>query len=140
MDLVLLKGVPTAEVHTMGFESSEKDKEEGNEFFRKKQYAEAVKSYTQGLEGLHAMDDVTKELMIILYANRAAAYLGLKAWDAALQDCSKALELDPNHEKAIFRRAQVSLALVIFLFCIKFAAIIVLNRPLGQLGALVTGQ
>jgi tetratricopeptide (TPR) repeat protein len=39
------------------------------------------------------------------YNNRAAAYINLKNFDAALEDCDRVLELEPDNTKALIRRA-----------------------------------
>ena len=46
-----------------------------------------------------------------LLANRAACHLELRGFDAAVADCSDALELDPTYAKALLRRARARLAL-----------------------------
>ncbi|KAK5981322.1 hypothetical protein GCK32_004371, partial [Trichostrongylus colubriformis] len=38
-------------------------------------------------------------------SNRAQSYLNLEKWPEALMDCNRALELDPNFAKALYRRA-----------------------------------
>lgn len=64
---------------------------------RAKEYADAIEHYTLSL-GFHANNPS-------VHANRAAAYLKIKMWDAAETDCTMALELDPKYLKAWIRRA-----------------------------------
>jgi len=47
-----------------------------------------------------------KELSIALLVNRAACYLKLGCPRAAVADCSRVLEKDADHVKALFRRSQ----------------------------------
>ena len=48
-----------------------------------------------------------REDRAILFANRAAAKLKLNEKDGAIEDCSEAIDLNPNYLKAILRRAQI---------------------------------
>ena len=42
------------------------------------------------------------------YQNRAASYENLKNYVKVIEDCDKALELDPNYTKALLRRAKAA--------------------------------
>ena len=44
----------------------------------------------------------------LLYCNRAAAQMALGKFDAAVQDCSKALGLKSKYPKALLRRARAA--------------------------------
>lgn len=70
---------------------------EGNAHYEARNYIAAVDSYTRGITA-------AKELLVTLFANRAAVYLKLFKFNAALQDCEAALELDPSHAKAAARK------------------------------------
>ncbi|KAL3998730.1 TPR repeat family protein [Acanthocheilonema viteae] len=70
---------------------------EGNEHFRSFRYHNAIKSYTRSLE--------CYETSAVL-ANRAQAYLNTKQYERALMDSARALELDANNTKAVFRYAK----------------------------------
>ena len=77
-------------------ELSLKAKEEGNGFFKQDKFPEAVKSYADAIK--RNPKDHT------LYSNRAAALLKLGAYDDAIRDCDKCLELNPTFVKAFARK------------------------------------
>ncbi|XP_051015432.1 sperm-associated antigen 1 [Acomys russatus] len=75
---------------------AEREKGKGNEAFYSGDYEEAVMYYTRSLSALPTVSS---------YNNRAQAEIKLQRWDSALQDCEKALELEPGNVKALLRRA-----------------------------------
>ncbi|KAG1941014.1 tetratricopeptide repeat protein [Pimephales promelas] len=79
-------------------------KDEGNDYFKEKNYKKSVVSYTEGLKK-NCMD---LELNAILYTNRAAAHFYLGNMRSALNDATVAKKLKPDHIKAIIRGAQCS--------------------------------
>lgn len=83
---------------------AEEKKNEGNEAFREGEYEKSVDLYTEGL-GLCPVDCRTERS--ILYGNRAAAKIKLEATEAAIGDCTKSLEFNPNYIKALLRRAKL---------------------------------
>ncbi|XP_072366792.1 tetratricopeptide repeat protein 4 [Scyliorhinus torazame] len=74
-------------------------KNEGNHYFKEKNYKKAVISYTEGLK--RKCGD--SELNVILHTNRAAAQFYLGNNRSALNDVIEARKLKPNHLKAIIR-------------------------------------
>jgi tetratricopeptide (TPR) repeat protein len=76
---------------------------EGNDAFKNGNWDSAAKLYTKAIN-LQKTED--KDLVIFL-KNRAAAYLKLKNYDAAVSDCDKSLEIVPNDPKALYRHCQV---------------------------------
>lgn len=76
-------------------------KEAGNQHFRKGEYDDAVKCYSQAL--LQCPQD--HEYGAIILKNRAACYLKLQQHLAALSDCTQALHIAPNDIKTLYRRA-----------------------------------
>jgi tetratricopeptide (TPR) repeat protein len=78
---------------------SEREKEKGNESFRAGEYEDALRFYTRAIELLPAASRDARP-----WANRAMAHIKLEHWQAAEQDCDRALELDPAFSKAYARR------------------------------------
>uniref|UniRef100_A0A182VXS0 Uncharacterized protein n=1 Tax=Anopheles minimus TaxID=112268 RepID=A0A182VXS0_9DIPT len=79
-------------------------KQQGNELFKQGEHLQSLALYTQALR-LCPLD--RKEARAILYANRAAAKTKLDRKKSALDDCTKALEYNPNYVKALLRRANL---------------------------------
>ncbi|NXX92450.1 TTC1 protein, partial [Centropus bengalensis] len=79
-------------------------KEKGNEHFKKGAYGEAEDSYTKALQICPACFQKDRA---VLFSNRAAAKMKQDKVEAALSDCSKAVELDPNYIRALLRRAEL---------------------------------
>lgn len=75
----------------------EKEREIGNEAYRREDLQAAIRSYTRCI--------YLQNQNIVAFSNRAAAYLKLKEFTRAEQDCSCALSIDPNHFKSRLRRA-----------------------------------
>ena len=73
-------------------ELAQEHKAKGNVFFKAGKFPDAVKEYSEAIK----RDPSNK----FLYQNRATAYSKLMVFDAALQDCEKALKIDPNFVKA----------------------------------------
>ncbi|KAG5871838.1 hypothetical protein JTB14_028778 [Gonioctena quinquepunctata] len=86
---------------------AEKYKEDGNVSFKTGNWEEALKLYTKAINLTH---DETRNLSIY-YKNRAAVYLKLENYEAALEDCDKSLQIAPSDPKALFRRCQALEAL-----------------------------
>ncbi|XP_042525679.1 tetratricopeptide repeat protein 4 [Dipodomys spectabilis] len=82
-------------------------KDEGNDYFKEKDYKKAVISYTEGLKKKCADPD----LNAVLYTNRAAAQYYLGNFRSALSDVTAARKLKPSHLKAIIRGALCHLEL-----------------------------
>ncbi|XP_055903443.1 tetratricopeptide repeat protein 1 [Eupeodes corollae] len=79
-------------------------KQKSNELFKSEQYTESVEMYTNALKLCPL--EYTKERSV-LYANRAAAKIKLDSKNAAIDDCTKALELNPDYVRALLRRAKL---------------------------------
>ena len=79
--------------------SSNKYKEEGNKLFMKRNYKEAIEMYTKAIE---------KSNMSIYHTNRALCYYKMQQWPMAIEDCRRAIELDPHSVKAHFYMGQAA--------------------------------
>ena len=77
-------------------------KDEGNAAFKGKDYPKAIELYTAALE----LDPDNKDINSKILQNRAQAYITIKDYDNAINDCSEALRLDPGYVKAMKIRAK----------------------------------
>merc|ERR1712130_233016 len=80
-------------------EIAEQEKLKGNDCFKKGEWANAVKFYSE------AIKRNPKDAKI--YSNRAACYTKLNAFDLTIKDCDSSIALDPNFVKAYLRKANV---------------------------------
>ncbi|KAJ7395388.1 Tetratricopeptide repeat protein 4 [Pitangus sulphuratus] len=76
-------------------------KNEGNEYFKEKDYGRAVAAYSEGLR--KKCED--PELNAVLLTNRGAAHFHQGNYRSALNDAIQAKKLKPTHLKAIVRGA-----------------------------------
>lgn len=85
-------------------EESDSLKQKGNEEFKNENFMESVNIYTSALRvcPLSYTNDRS-----ILYSNRSASKIKLDYKESALEDCTKALELNPEYAKALLRRAKL---------------------------------
>ncbi|MEJ1271468.1 hypothetical protein NN561_002309 [Cricetulus griseus] len=83
---------------------------EGNDLFREKDYKQALVQYMEGLNvaDYAASDQVAlpRELLCKLYVNRAACYFTMGLYEKALEDSEKALGLDSESIRALYRKAR----------------------------------
>ncbi|KAK1278417.1 Chaperone protein dnaJ 39 [Acorus gramineus] len=73
----------------------------GNEEFQAGRYSEAIEHYTAAL----TCSVESRPFAAVCFCNRAAAYQALGQFTDAIADCSLAIALDANYQKAISRRA-----------------------------------
>lgn len=78
-------------------------KEQGNVAFKNSDWTAAIEAYSKAIK----CGQQHKQLATF-YKNRAAAYLKLEKYEQVVRDCNKALELEPNEPKAMYRRAQAN--------------------------------
>ncbi|CAD8159503.1 unnamed protein product [Paramecium pentaurelia] len=78
--------------------SSYQLKEEGNKAFLNSEYDKALALYTKAIQ---------IEENPIYFNNRSQAYFYLDDLELALQDCNRALLLNPNYIKALLNKAQI---------------------------------
>lgn len=72
-------------------------KNEGNTFFKNKQYEQAIEKYTQAIE-LDPSD-------VTFYSNRSACYAALGRWEEAAEDGRQCIITDRTFVKGYFRQA-----------------------------------
>jgi mitochondrial import receptor subunit TOM70 len=78
-------------------------KNEGNKFFQSSRFEEAIECYTKAIESC----PLTYKLELAkFYQNRAAAYENISKLQNVIDDCTAALNLDPNYSKALHRRSK----------------------------------
>ncbi|KFV81865.1 Sperm-associated antigen 1, partial [Struthio camelus australis] len=80
-------------------------KSEGNELFKSGQFGEAVLKYSAAIEYVMGLGEQNPGDISILYSNRAACYLKEGNCSDCIQDCNRALELQPFSLKPLLRRA-----------------------------------
>ncbi|KAM0278312.1 hypothetical protein ACHAQH_005231 [Verticillium albo-atrum] len=85
--------VPTAE------DEAEAYKAAGNKFFKEKDYKNAIVQYSKAVEMVP--DSAT------YLSNRAAAYMSNGNYEAALDDCLRAVDLDGQNPKVLLRLARI---------------------------------
>jgi len=74
-------------------------KKKGNEFFKAAKWPEAVKEYTEAIK----RDPKNHKI----YSNRATCYSKLMAFDQAMKDCEKCLQIEPKWVKALVRKGRI---------------------------------
>ncbi|CAH2276358.1 peptidyl-prolyl cis-trans isomerase FKBP4 [Pelobates cultripes] len=88
-------------------------KERGTQYFKAGRYRQAIIQYKKIISWLEhesglqqEESDKAKALLLAASLNLAACYLKLGEHRGALEHCNKALEMDPNNEKGLFRRGE----------------------------------
>lgn len=79
---------------------AEELKKQGNDEFKNGDYLKSAETYTKALRTCPVLCATERS---VLYANRAAAKHKLKVNPAAIDDCTKAIEFNPNYIKALLR-------------------------------------
>lgn len=74
-------------------------KDKGNEYFKEKDYDNALRYYGYAL-------DLKKDP--VFYSNISACYVSLNQLDKVVENSTKALELKPDYSKALLRRASAN--------------------------------
>nr|XP_014343551.1 PREDICTED: sperm-associated antigen 1 [Latimeria chalumnae] len=80
-------------------------KSEGNELFKNGQFGDAIPRYSQAIRELAESGIDSPEDLCILFSNRAACHLKDGNCTECIQDCTRALELQPFSLKPLLRRA-----------------------------------
>nr|XP_010915451.1 serine/threonine-protein phosphatase 5 [Elaeis guineensis] len=88
---------------TSYIERAEEIKLLANDAFKANKFSQAIELYGQAIElnGLNA----------VYWANRAFAHTKLEEYGSAIQDATKAVELDPKYSKGYYRRGAAYLAM-----------------------------
>ncbi|XP_053411650.1 peptidyl-prolyl cis-trans isomerase FKBP4 [Nycticebus coucang] len=92
-------------------------KERGTVYFKDGKYKQAVLQYKKIVSWLEYESGFSGEkaqkaqaLRLASHLNLAMCHLKLQAFPAVIESCNKALELDSNNEKGLFRRGEAHLA------------------------------
>ncbi|XP_006862759.1 PREDICTED: peptidyl-prolyl cis-trans isomerase FKBP4 isoform X2 [Chrysochloris asiatica] len=92
-------------------------KERGTVYFKEGKYKQALVQYKKIVSWLEYGSSLSSEeaqkaqaLRLASHLNLAMCYLKLQVFSAAIESCNKALELDSNNEKGLFRRGEAHLA------------------------------
>ncbi|XP_020857270.1 peptidyl-prolyl cis-trans isomerase FKBP4 [Phascolarctos cinereus] len=95
-------------------------KERGTVYFKEGKYKQAMLQYKKIVSWLEYKLDFSEEegqqaqaraLRLASHLNLAMCHLKLQLFSAAVESCNKALELDDNNEKGLFRRGEAYLAM-----------------------------
>merc|ERR1712142_632119 len=103
-DAVEIEEIESEEVKIQKHEEALEFKENGNLEFRESRFQNAADLYYKGLVTCPKSYPKTRS---ILHANRGACFAKLDMNDAAVENCTSALELDAHYTKARLRRAQL---------------------------------
>ncbi|XP_053577206.1 zinc finger CCCH domain-containing protein 7B [Bombina bombina] len=83
---------------------------EGNDLYRDGNPKLALGQYTEGLTVAEyaASEDliINQELLCKLYVNRSCCYYSMRLFEKTLEDCDKALGLDKDNMRALYRKAK----------------------------------
>jgi translocation protein SEC72 len=104
-------GPPPQSVNPHRSTQVEQAKKQGNEFFGKKQFAEALHAYSMALEMAASRppwepSQLANDEIALLLANRSAAFLSAEAYPEAYADACCCVELRKPWPKGYFRKAR----------------------------------
>eukprot|EP00730_Choanoeca_flexa_P013349 TRINITY_DN5226_c0_g1_i1.p1 TRINITY_DN5226_c0_g1~~TRINITY_DN5226_c0_g1_i1.p1 ORF type:complete len:258 (+),score=66.32 TRINITY_DN5226_c0_g1_i1:75-848(+) len=101
-DLSIVEEPPlTAEEIATKVKEANECKRKGNELYLTNDFEAAEAQYTAALD----VCPITEDVRSIYYNNRAACYLKMEQYEACVDDCSKAIEINEAYIKAYARRA-----------------------------------
>ncbi|XP_065355698.1 FK506-binding protein 59 [Calliphora vicina] len=94
------------------FEHAKIYKEKGTKYFKKENYALAIKMYKKSVNILtdENNDEECNKLRVAAYSNQALCYQKTNEQFEGKHACDEALKLEPNNIKALYRRGQCNLA------------------------------
>lgn len=92
---------------------AEEFKSQGNSYFVSLEYSKAIDCYTRCIDAIenHSSSKLIEkplEMKMLIYSNRAQAYIKLKCYPKAFDDANKACTLDSSHIKSLGRRGTAS--------------------------------
>ena len=96
----------------LAYDTAQKQKESGNDFYKKGNYKEALKYYSKAIQLMVIVDKREPSSnhgtnLCTLYNNRAAAFTMLNKHEKALEDVNFALAADPTNLKCYLRKAKI---------------------------------
>ncbi|GAB1291620.1 Serine/threonine-protein phosphatase 5 [Apodemus speciosus] len=100
---------------------AEELKTQANDYFKAKDYENAIKFYSQAIE--------LNPNNAIYYGNRSLAYLRTECYGYALGDATRAIELDKKYIKGYYRRAASNMALGKFRAALRDYETVVKVKP-----------
>uniref|UniRef100_F7BJP0 Serine/threonine-protein phosphatase n=1 Tax=Ornithorhynchus anatinus TaxID=9258 RepID=F7BJP0_ORNAN len=100
---------------------AEELKTQANEYFKGKDYDNAIKLYSQAIE--------INPSNAVYHGNRSLAYLRTECYGYALADATRAIELDKKYIKGYYRRAASNMALGKFKAALRDYETVVKVRP-----------
>uniref|UniRef100_A0A452FZ53 Serine/threonine-protein phosphatase n=1 Tax=Capra hircus TaxID=9925 RepID=A0A452FZ53_CAPHI len=100
---------------------AEELKTQANDYFKAKDYENAIKFYSQAIE--------LNPSNAIYYGNRSLAYLRTECYGYALADATRAIEMDKKYIKGYYRRAASNMALGKFRAALRDYETVVKVKP-----------
>ncbi|XP_022203381.2 serine/threonine-protein phosphatase 5 [Nilaparvata lugens] len=100
---------------------AEELKAEANEHFKKQDFLESIRLYTEAIN--------TNPTVAVYYGNRSIAHLKVECFGYALADASKAIELDKSYVKGYYRKAMAYMSLGKFKQALKTFEAVIKARP-----------
>ncbi|CCW59637.1 unnamed protein product [Phytomonas sp. EM1] len=106
---------------------AQKRREQGQNLFKQECWQEAQTRFVQALAILGQLYDTSSEenktkkneISLSCHLNIASCSVKLGLWRNVINNCTNALELSPNHPKALFRRGQAYLSMKDFDAAVK---------------------
>jgi len=83
-------------------------KEQGNIFFKSKEYENAIQCFTKAIYTVPIDTDRYHYNVSVYYGNRAACFVQTKQYERAISDCDKSLNLNPTYVKVMMRRSKAN--------------------------------
>lgn len=88
-------------------EQSKIYKDKGTGYLKHEKYNLALKMYERSYGFVNTLETIeAKDIQKALYLNKSLCHLKLKDFYSTETECNKALEIEPNNVKAIYRRGQ----------------------------------